>query len=159
MRMTRHWMTGCMALILLVAGRVPQRDDLEDEHLRQRTRITLTSKYDVAETARQIERSARLSGLPVILRTAMQTQGDASSHEAHAQVLVLGSEDGRTPMLQAEGKAVPQLPWQVTIRRLADGRSEVSLPDARGLPVPHGVDEQTLNRLNDLPRLIERRIT
>lgn len=159
MRMTRYWMTGCMALIML-AGRAPQRDDAEDGHLRQRTRITLTSKYDVDETARQIERSARMSGLPVLVRTALPARDAAAQEEDHgAQVLVLGNEDGRTPVLQAEGRAVPHLPWQVTIRRLADGRAEVTLPDARGLPVPEGVDEQTMDRLNALPGLVEQRIT
>lgn len=158
MRMTRHWMTGCMALILLVAGRWPQRDEIEDEHLRQRARITLTSKYDVDETARQIERSARMSGLPVLVRTAMQASSEALADD-HTQVLVLGSEDGRTPVVQADGQAAPHLPWRVTIRRLADGRAEVSLPDASRLPVPEDVDAQTLSRLHELPRLVERRIT
>jgi uncharacterized protein (DUF302 family) len=147
-----------MALVLLVAGRGSQRDELEEGHLRPRTRITLTSKYDVEETARQIERSARMSGLPVLVRTAVQPTGEAPAAGA-AQVLVLGSEDGRTPVVQADGGARPHLPWQVTIRRLADGRAEVTLPDARSLAVPDDVDEQTLARLHELPRLVERRIT
>lgn len=159
MRMARHWMTGCMALVLLVAGRGSQREEIEGEHVRPGARITLTSKYDVDETARQIERSARSSGLPVLLRTSVRSEGREAPHGAPAQVLVLGSEDGRTPVLQPDERAAPHLPWRVTIRRLADGRTEVSLPDASHLPVPEGVDEQTLSRLHDLPRLIERRIT
>ncbi len=39
MRMTRIWMTGCMALVLLAAGRWPVREEV-DADPRERTRIT-----------------------------------------------------------------------------------------------------------------------
>lgn len=155
MHMTRYWMTGCMALILLVAGRWPQRDDLEDEHLRQRTRVTLTSKYDVDETARQIERSVRRNGLPVVLNTAVKPPDGVAPELGEARVLVLGDESGHTPVLQMQGQARPELPRTVVIRPRADGQAEVLLTDPGGLAPPDGVSEQTLQKVADLPGMLK----
>ncbi|MGC4060937.1 MAG: hypothetical protein QM749_08840 [Aquabacterium sp.] len=166
MRMTRYWMTGSMALILLVAGRMPTRTDLEDEQREgQGARITMISKYQVDETMRYIERTARKSGLPVLLRTAVQQapaegeQAEASAEQAPAQVLVLGDTDGRTPVWQGAEHETPYLPWHVTVRQRADGRAEVVLPDASQMPPPEEIDAGTLSRLNDLSKVIERGIT
>jgi len=161
MRMTRYWMTGSMALILLVAGRWPQRNEADDEREGQGERVTLISKYEMDETMRHIERNARKSGVPVLLRTAMAEPGDKAHHAAgaDAQVLVLGDEDGRTPVWQSAEHATPYLPWRVMIRRLADGRAEVSLPDASQMPESGQLDERTLSRLSDLSNVIKRSIT
>lgn len=163
MRMTRYWMTGSMALILLVAGRMPTRTDLEDEREGQGARISMISKYQVDETMRYIERTARKSGLPVLLRTAVQAHPDeaaeASTDQAPAQVLVLGDPDGRTPVWQGAEHKTPYLPWHVTVRQRADGRAEVILPDASQLPLPEEMDADTLSRMSDLSKVIERGIT
>lgn len=159
MHMTRYWMTGCMALILLVAGRWPQRDDLEDDHLRQRTRIALTSKYDVDETVRQIERSVRRNGLPVVLRTTVKPPHGTDGPQEEARVLVLGDEDGHTPVLQTQDQARPELPWTVLIRQRADGQAEVLLTDPGGLAPPEGVSEQTLQKVADLPDMLKAVLT
>lgn len=159
MHMTRYWMTGCMALILLVAGRWPQRDELEDEHLGQRTRIALTSKYDVDETVRQIERSVRRNGLPVVLRTTVQSPGGTAPTQGEAKVLVLGDESGHTPVLQVQDQAHPELPWTVVIRPRADGQAEVLLTDPGGLAPPEGVSEQTLQKVADLPDMLKAVLT
>lgn len=162
MRMTRYWMTGSMALILLVAGRWPQRNELDDEREGQGARVSVISKYEVDETMRQIERTVRKNGLPVLLRTAVKAPDDQAAEgaaEADAQVLVLGDADGRTPVWQSAESATPYLPWRVMIRRMADGRAEVILPDASHAHATDELDEGTLNRLNDLSKVIERSIT
>jgi uncharacterized protein (DUF302 family) len=163
MRMTRYWMTGSMALILLVAGRMPTRTDLDDEREGQGARITMISKYQVDETMRYIERTARKSGLPVLVRTAVQAPprdaAEALADQAPAQVLVLGDEDGRTPVWQGAENETPYLPWHVTVRQRPDGRAEVVLPDASQMPQPEEIDAGTLSRLNDLSKVIERGIT
>ena len=161
MRMTRYWMTGSMALILLVAGRWPQRNELDGEREGQGGRVTVISKYEVGETLRHIERNARKSGLPVLLRTAVSgpVPSEEAPHAADAQVLVLGDEDGRTPVWQSAEHDPPYLPWRVMIRSLADGRAEVTLPDASQMPESDQLDERTLSRLNDLSKVIERSIT
>jgi uncharacterized protein (DUF302 family) len=163
MRMTRYWMTGSMALILLVAGRMPTRTDLDEEREGQGARITMISKYHVDETMRYIERTARKSGLPVLLRTAVQVPTDETAEVAPdqtpAQVLVLGDTDGRTPVWQGAEHETPYLPWHVTVRQRPDGRAEVILPDASQLPPPEEIDAGTLSRLNNLSKVIERGIT
>jgi uncharacterized protein (DUF302 family) len=154
-------MTGSMALILLVAGRWPQRNELEDERDGQRERVTVISKYEMDETMRHIERNARKSGLPVLLRTSATAapSGDAPLAADEAQVLVLGDEDGRTPVWQSAEHDTPYLPWRVMIRKRADGRAEVILPDASQMPESEQLDERTLSRLSDLSKVIERSIT
>ena len=158
MRMTRYWMTGCMALILLVAGRWPQRDELEEDRQGYGSRITMTSKYGADETARQIARSVRRSGLPVLLKTVVTPPGGAPD-QGEARVLVLGDEGGQTPMRQADGQALPELPWTVLIRALPDGRTEVSLTDPSGVAPPEGVSAQTLRMVTALPELVRAAIT
>lgn len=159
MRMTRIWMTGCMALVLLAAGRWPVREEQDDAERSQRTRITMTSKYDLDETVRQVERSVRRSGLPVLARAAPQPPaGDAGPAQA-THVLVLGDHDGRTPVVQADGSASPVLPWQVLIRRHADGRTEVSMPDPETMALPDEVEPATRERVTALPGVLKSLIT
>jgi len=159
MHMKRYWMTGCMALILLVAGRWPQRDDLEDDHLRQRARIALTSKYDMDETVRQIERSVRRNGLPVVLRTTVRPPNGTDQPHEQARVLVLGDEDGHTPVLQTQDQGRPELPWTVVIRQRADGQAEVLLSDPVAMAPPEGVSQQTLQKVADLPGMLKAVLT
>ncbi len=159
MHMTRYWMTGCMALILLVAGRWPQRDEQEDDRQRQGGWITLTSKYGMDETVRQIERSARLTGLPVVARTAPQPPNAPSGDTSRARVLVLGDEGGQTPMMQADSDTQPNLPWTVLIRQRANGQTEVSLSDPDAMDLPEGASASLLERVTALPQAVKDAIT
>lgn len=159
MRMTRYWMTGCMALVLLVAGRWPVREELEETHLRQRSWITLTSKYDMDETVRQIEQSARDSGLPVLARTVADSPQGQVGRLQPAQVLVLGDEGGQTPVLQAASDATPELPWRVLVRPRPDGRADVLLTDPRGVALPDGVARDTQDKVAALPQMLRAAIT
>jgi uncharacterized protein (DUF302 family) len=184
MRMTRYWMTGCMALILLAAGRWPAREEIEETQVRQGARITLTSKYGLDETLRQIERSARQNGLPVVARTALQPpaladapamvgaaqQGvakvgaqavpKAAEHNgARGAVHVLGDEGGQTPMIHDDGAAAADLPWKLLIRQQPDGRTEVSFSDPRATALPDGVSVDLARRVMALPQLVRAAIT
>jgi len=155
-----------MALVLLAAGRWPVREEM-DADPRERTRITLTSKYDLDETLRQVERSARRSGLPVVARAAPKSQAGAHAQAAGApadaaevaHVLVLGDADGRTPVLQAEGSPSPELPWQVVVRQHLDGHTEVSIPNPRKMAVPDEVQPELLERVTALPAVLKSAIT
>lgn len=158
MRITRYWMTGCMALILLGAGRWPLRDEQEEEREGQQARITMTSKYDVDETVRQISRSVRRNGLPVVLNASVKAP-DGADQDQEARVLVLGDEGGQTPVLQAEGQATPELPWKVVVRPLPDGQAEVLLNDPRDLAPPEGVSPQTASKVASLIKLVKNAIT
>ena len=148
-----------MALVLLAAGRSPVREEQTPDERSQRTRITLTSKYDLDETVRQVERSVRRSGLPVLAKAVPRMpEGDAARAQA-AHVLVLGDDAGRTPIVQADAHTAPELPWQVLIRQRPDGRTEVSLPLMGTVPLPDEVPPETLARVTALPQVLRSVIT
>ncbi len=144
-------MTGCMALVLLLAGRMPTRAEGEAPDRSGKSRLTVSSRHDLDETARRVGLLARELGGTVVASTALRADQAGADHE---RVLVLGDEAGRTPALQAEGDALPVLPWQVWLRQGADGRTEVSLIDPRGLPLPPGVAHSWQDRLQRWPELL-----
>jgi uncharacterized protein (DUF302 family) len=160
MRMTRLWMTGCMALVLLAAGRWLPRDDLGEDG-RGRLRVALSSRHGLNEAVDRIERLARQRGLVVMARAPAKGLPDALgvAGERQARVLVLGDANGRTPALQREGQAVPELPWQVVVSQRADGGTDIWLPPHEAwsdtLPEANGqgadVSPDTVRRLQALP--------
>lgn len=161
MRMRRIWMTGCMALVLVAAGRLPVREeqDPDADQRSQRTRITMTSKYGLAETVRQVERSVRRSGLPVVAKAVPKVpEGDGSAQNS-AQILVLGDEAGRTPIAQADAGTPPELAWQVLIRQRPDGQTEVSLPHPEAMALPDEVEQATVEKVTALPDVLKSVIT
>lgn len=158
MRITRLWMTGCMALVLLAAGRWPARDEQDETHLGQRTKIALTSKFDVDETAQQIERFAKRNGLVVLAHTTPQAPDGDMAHEGETRVLVLGDESGHTPVLQEGNHAAPELPWRVLIRQRPGGQTEVWWPTLEA-SVPDGVSLETLAKVTALPQMLKPVIT
>jgi len=159
MRMTRIWMTGCMALVLLAAGRWPVRDESDTDERGHGARITLTSKYDLDETVRQVERSARKSGLPVVARTVPRSPGAEADAADATHVLVLGDQGGLTPVMQANGGMSPELPWQVMIRQHPDGYTEVSLPNPEAMTMPEELEPGTLEKVAAWPAMLKSVIT
>jgi len=159
MHMSRIWMTGCMALVLMVAGRWPVREELEGTQLKQRAWIALTSKYGINETVRQIERSARKSGLPVLARATPQSPIGSDQTEGESRVLVLGDEGGQTPVLQAASHLAPELPWKVLVRERPDGQTDVWMTDPDAMAIPEGVTRETLERVTALPQMLKEAIT
>ncbi len=162
MRMTRLWMTGCMALVLLAAGRWMPREDAGEDG-RGRERVALSSRHGLNEAMNRIERLARQRGLVVMARASAQAEGASMAGGAQhpARVLVLGDGHGRTPALQHEGQAVPELPWQVVVRERADGGTDIWLPSpqawSQALPEGDGpaASADTLRRLQALPGDVE----
>ncbi len=154
MRITRIWMTGCMALVLLAATRWPVRGEREDTDDRQRGRITINSQYDLDETVRQIERKARESGLKLMLTQSLTDVALAqASGAAKARVLVFGDESGHTPIVQA-GEGAPELPLRVLVAQHRDGRTEVSLTSADALTEPEALPKEARATLRKWPQLL-----
>lgn len=158
MPLTRYWMTGCMALVLLLAGRLPVRAEDEAERRSPLARITLSSRFGLDETTRLIERQARAQGLSIVARApsgAVAASAQAPA-EAAGRVLVLGDEAGQTPAMQGVADALPLLPWQVWIRPGRDGGTEVSLLDPQQLPLPEGLPEATGRKARLWPEVLRR---
>jgi uncharacterized protein (DUF302 family) len=154
MRITRIWMTGCMALVLLAATRWPARSERDDAEDRQRGRITMNSQYDLDETVRQIERQARQSGLRLVLTQALPDRAlTTSSGNTKARVLVFGDESGRTPIVHAESRE-PELPLKVVVSQHPDGRTEVSMAAPDSLPEPDKMPKEARATLSKWPQLL-----
>ncbi len=169
MHMTRLWMTGCMALVLLAAGRWLPRDAAEEAASGERSRPSLSTRYGLNETVSRIERLAKQRGLVVLARApaksalastpssadnATQASDGPQQVLADARVLVLGDADGRTAALQVEGQAVPVLPWQVMVRQRADGGTDVWLPADDAFPPVADATGDTLRQLHTLPQAV-----
>jgi uncharacterized protein (DUF302 family) len=174
MRMTRYWMTGCMAIMLLAAARWPTPDEREEAGESRGGWISLISKRSVDDTVRQIQRAAKASQLAVVAQSAPtrtaadvgQADGSAEARSAtqvamasdasRARILVLGdAADGHTPAVQADGQAVPDLPMKVLVHQRADGRTEVLFSDPRGLRREPGAPPDWRTRLAALPRVLK----
>jgi len=155
MHMTRYWMTGCMALILLLAGRAPARED-GDEGGSRRQWVTMTSRHDVSGTARLLERAARTHGLPVVARAEAPVASDLDHEVAQAQVLVLGVQGGQTPAVQMQGDTAPDLPLRLWLRQRADGQTDVSFADPAELARWHGAPPgEWLDQMGVLPQIVQ----
>jgi uncharacterized protein (DUF302 family) len=168
MHMTRLWMTGCMALVLLAAGRWLPREAPEETASGERNRPSLSTRHGLNETVSRIERLARQRGLVVMAQAPAQATAATPASPpaalpagamrpqglADARVLVLGDADGRTAAMQVEGQSVPVLPWQVMVRQRPDGGTDVWLPAEDAFPPVADVASDTLRQLRSLPQAV-----
>lgn len=163
MRMTRYWMSGCMALVLLAAGRWPQAAEREDAEQSGRGWVTITSKHSLDRTVKQLERAARAQGLPVVADVAADATGKGkdgrvatrASRNGTGRVLVLGRTDGHTPVVQQAGDASPvDLPLRVLLTSLPDGSTRVMFADPGQLADQSGLPEDIRHDLAALPRVV-----
>jgi uncharacterized protein (DUF302 family) len=127
MRLSRYWMTGCMALVLLVAGRSLPGPDLrsserEESDQERKGWVVSLSNRPLDETVRLLQQAARSHGLAVLAdftpgaiagQVAGQLGGEAAGGPSGLErVLVLGRSDGHTPVLQLVGDANQTLAQQ-----------------------------------------------
>ena len=128
MRVARYWMTGCMALVLLAAARWVERDERGGADQAEARRISWYSPLPLDRAAMNIEREARALGLSVVANVVPTASGSGLSDTDGVRVLVLGDQDGHTPIMQADSdQAHPQLPWSILIRQRKDGGVDVSM--------------------------------
>lgn len=158
MRMSRYWMSGCMALVLLAAGRWPEMGDREESDQNRRGWVTITSKYSLDQTVRQLQRAARAQGLPVVADVAAGASTGqsvrATPSDGAGRVLVLGRADGHTPVVQAHDASPLDLPLRLLLRAQPDGSTRVMFNDP-GMLAGHGVlPADILNDVAALPRVV-----
>lgn len=120
----RYWRTGAVAVVMAAlgqAGTAAGRGTLEERQVLRRH-----SPYGVAETALRIEDSARLHGMAVFARCERSARPAVLAPPGPAaQVLVLESSEGGTPVLMGRAAAELELPLSVVIRLGGNGRVEV----------------------------------
>lgn len=158
MRMSRYWMSGCMALVLLAAGRWPELGDREESDLGRRGWVTITSKYSLDQTVRQLQRAARAQGLPVVAdvaagaSTAQSVKG--TGLDGAGRVLVLGRADGHTPVMQANDASPLDLPLRLLLRAQPDGSTRVMFSDPRRLAGQEALPPDVMDDIATLPRVV-----
>lgn len=158
MRMARYWMSGCMALVLLAAGRWPNMGDREESEGR-RGWVSITSKYPLEQTARQLQRAAKAQGLPVVFDLPAAVagrgpQGASMGAEGAGRVLVLGRADGHTPVMQASDAAPVDLPLRVLLKAQPDGSTRVLFNDPQRLAQQDALPDEFLKDLAALPKVV-----
>lgn len=156
--MSRYWITGCMALVLLAAGQTPSRAESESA---RRGWITRTSRYSVDETIDKLEKAAHERGIAVFAKvdnrpaTANPSATVADGEASGSQVLVLGPDDTGTPVMQSENRARIELPLQIRVERGPDGRTVVAVNDSAYLAEQGGAPSDVLSNVAALPGLID----
>ncbi len=159
MRMSRYWISGCMALVLLAAGQASGRAESDSA---RRGWITRTSRFSVDETMAKLERAALERGISVFAKVdnnrapaALGGEAVAGEHRPASQVLVLSTDDAGTPVMQSESQARIELPLQIRVERGADGRTVVAVNDSSYLAEQGGAPSDVLSNVAALPGLID----
>ncbi|HIV71285.1 MAG TPA: DUF302 domain-containing protein [Candidatus Aquabacterium excrementipullorum] len=132
MRMSRYWMSGCMALVLMAAGQsasVAREADAGDADLERQGWVSLTSRLPLDQTVKQLQRAARAKGMPVVADVAAAASAKQADGSSDTRVLVLGRQDGHTPIFQAADSNQMDLPWRVVLQSLPDGSTRVLFND------------------------------
>ncbi len=160
MRLSRYWMTGCMALVLMGVSPVMRAKESERG---DRGWISVVSKHSPQDTLRLLEREARAQGLSVFAKLPLHAAGaerDAAmavegAPASMAQVLILGSEPHLTPVVQGESSDI-QLPLELIVSGRADGTTEVLLKDVSALTQGQEVPPEWAHSVAGLSEVVGR---
>lgn len=172
--MSRYWITGCMALVLLAAGQSTSRAEPEAA---RRGWITRTSRFSVDETIDRIEKAAQERGIAVFAKVGAGSAGVPSDRPLAAggedpalamasaaadgdapvasAVLVLAADEVGTPVLQPANSARIELPLQIRVERGPDGGTVVAVNDSVYLAEQGGAPPDVLSNVAGLPGLID----
>ena len=156
MKLSRYWMTGCMALVLLVAGRSASAVDRDENDPDERhAMITASSSQPLDETLRRLQTAARRHGLEVMVN--MAAAGDAAGQSE--RVLVLGHrDDGCTPVVQAASTGTHEGQWALPMRLLvktsADGATHITYGDPGALHASGELPPEMLRDVAALPSIV-----
>ena len=143
----RWWVTGGAAAVLAAAA---QGSVLSAESLAKRN-----SRHSLNETARRIERAAREHGMPVFARLTPPAPSVAAPAAEPTLMLVLGTDEAHTPVVQATEDAALQLPLTVWVRSPQDQDTEVQFSDSRWLADNAALPPELADRVAALPALID----
>lgn len=143
----RLWVTGGAAAVVAAVAQTPA--------LGAETWAKRSSPHSLTETARRIERVAREHGMPLFARLTPPAL-DMSAEAASSVMLVLGSDEAHTPVLQPTEDAALQLPLGVWVHEPQDeGGAEVQFRDPRWLQDNAALPPELADRIAALPGLID----
>lgn len=158
MRMSRYWMSGCMALVLMAAGQWPSVDrEAAESDLEREGWVAMTSRLPLEQAVKQLQRAARAQGMPVMADVAPAAASgqaaDAAADAGATRVLVLGRQDGHTPIFQAANSGTMDLPWRVLLHSLPDGSTRVLFNDPAHIVARIDHADPAAGALSDLEAL------
>lgn len=143
----RFWLTGGVAAVMAAASQARVAGDL--------AQVSRTSRYSAAETAKRLEAQARKRGLSVFARlTSPGHHHPAAPGPAPALLLVLGTDEAHTPVLQAESDAALDLPLTVRIEE-RDGGTSVVFSQSDWIAEYADLPNDVIERVAALPELID----
>jgi uncharacterized protein (DUF302 family) len=143
----RFWLTGGVAAVLAAASQTQAASDS--------SRISRSSRYSAAETAKRLERLARKRGMAVFARLiSPQRHHPAAPGSAPALLLVLGTDEAHTPVLQVEPDAALDLPLIVRIEE-HDGNTSVVFSESIRISEYADLPGDVLEQVAALPELVD----
>ncbi|HET6787020.1 MAG TPA: hypothetical protein VFW84_04595 [Aquabacterium sp.] len=158
MKLSRYWMTGCMALVLLVAGRGASAAAREEgEQDERRGVVTASSQRPLDETLQRLRAAARRHGFDIMVNLA------GGSGPWAERVLVLGHRDGRTPVVQTTSTTGREggweLPLRLWLRSGPDGATQIIYGDPRELKASGDLPPEMLQDVAALPAIVSAALT
>lgn len=143
-----------MALVLLAASRWPMQGERDDGELERRGWVTLSSPLSADEAVRKLKQAASRHGMPVMAQ--VKPSGAPGSHgDSDPQVLVLGSSDGHTPIVQAGVSSQMDVPLKVLVQSMPDGSSQVMYSSAEVWSAHEEVPPELLQDMAALPKVVQ----
>lgn len=143
----RFWLTGGVAAVMAAASQAKVAGDP--------AQVSRTSRYSAAETAKRLEALARKRGLAVFARlTSPERRHPAVPGHAPALLLVLGTDEAHTPVLQAASNAALDLPLTVRIEE-HDGGTSVVFSETDWISEYADLPNDVIERVAALPELVD----
>lgn len=154
MRIARYWMTGCMALVVLAANQWSTRQEDNEARAQRRGLLSIDSPFPPDQTADKLIQEAHSRGISVIAQVDGPS-GYSDSGRGSSRVLVFGTRDGNTPVLQGDGTGELNLPMKLIVERDASGQTTVLFEDPDTLSASRAVPGDVLDKVAALPGLID----
>jgi len=142
----RYWITGGLAAVLAAVSQASMALD---------TRSSRSSRFSAEETVERITETARRQGVPVFARWSAPAalRGQPGAQQMRF-VLVLGSDDAHTPVLQSAPGASLALPLTLHVASREGGGAEVGFTDLDWLDAYEGLPPDLLAQVAALPGLL-----
>lgn len=143
----RYWLTGGAAAVLAAASQAqcPGKSP----------RTSRVSRFPLEETAKRLQDQARKRGLPVFA-TLRPPESDVfgQPRDRQALLLVLGTDDSHTPVLQVSRDAPLDLPLTVRLEEF-DGETAIVFSESDWMNEFADLPHELIDRVAALPELVD----
>jgi uncharacterized protein (DUF302 family) len=143
----RYWSTGGAAAVLAAASQA---------HVPGETpRALRVSRFPLEETAKRLQDQARKRGVPVFATLRPPEAEAVGPHrDSHALLLVLGTDDSHTPVVQVSRDAPLDLPLTVRLEE-RDGETAIVFSESDWMNEFADLPHDLIDRVAALPELVD----